>query len=245
MLATARNLVQANDPGAHTADPVLSGNPLSVTVTGSVPKKHWFAPLIGHNATSVSATSTVAWGGPVDGVAKLPLIFSWCEWYAQTGGGLPSSTVERTILFPKTSDTGCTGSNGLFVPGGFGWLTTNGNSCRAASAIGNKQTSEPGNNPSKGCATTDFGALQGKTVLLPIFDTSGGTGSSAWYHVYGYAAFTITGYFFGGQYSWNKPCTGNDRCIRGYFTRFVDAGSDFDYGSGAPQLGAWVLRLIK
>src|SRR3712207_8706517 len=49
-------------------------------------------------------------------------------------------------------------------------------------------------NPSQGCDTDDVAALVGRTVLLPIFDEAGGTGSSAWYHVYGYAAFTITAY---------------------------------------------------
>ena len=29
----------------------------------------------------------------------------------------------------------------------------------------------------------------GQTVLLPIFDDVGGSGSNAWYRVYGYAAF--------------------------------------------------------
>jgi hypothetical protein len=88
-------------------------------------------------------------------------------------------------------------------------------------------------------------ALLGRTVLLPIFDEAGGTGSSAWYHVYGYAAFRITAYHFGGQYDAGRPCKGEDRCIRGYFTRFVDAGDSFSYGPGAPSLGAWVLRLVR
>ncbi|HZH22658.1 MAG TPA: hypothetical protein VEZ18_20940, partial [Geodermatophilus sp.] len=174
------------------------------------------------------------------------LVFSWCEFAAQTGGGLPSTTTERTIVLPKKSDTGCTGPSDMFVPGGFGWLTTDGgDTCRATSRVGGRFTSEPGNNPSQGCDTGDVAALLGRTVLLPIFDEYGGTGSSAWYHVYGYAAFTITAYHFGGQYDAGEPCKGEERCIRGYFTRFVDAGDSFSYGPGAPSLGAWVLRLIR
>ena len=64
-----------------------------------------------------------------------------------------------------------------------------------------------------------------------------GTGSDAWYHVYGYAAFTITGYYFAGQYKWHKPCNGNDRCIRGYFTQFVEPSDAFFYDSTAPVSG--------
>jgi Flp pilus assembly protein TadG len=245
MLATATAIVAANNGGATSRPPVLSSAPTSVTVTGDKPVQHWFAPVIGIDSTAVSATATVAWGTPGAGTAELPLAFSWCEFAAQTGGGLPSGTTSRTILFPKTSGTGCTGPSHLFVPGGFGWLQTTGNSCQAHSAVGGRSASSTGNNPSNGCQTGDFAALRGDTVLLPIFDSSGGTGTGAWYHVYGYAAFTITGYFFGGQYSWNKPCSGSERCVAGYFTRFVDLSERFTYTNDGPDLGAAILRLVR
>ena len=38
-------------------------------------------------------------------------------------------------------------------------------------------------------------------MLLPLFVESGDTGNNAWYQVYGYAAFKLTGYHLGGQYS--------------------------------------------
>src|SRR5687768_4157383 len=135
MQGTAQQLVTANVGEADAAPPELGENPSSVTVTGSNPVEHWFAPIIGHESTGVSATATVAWGAPGGGTAALPLIFSECEWHAQTGGSMPSGEIERTITFPKTSDTGCTGSNGLFVPGGFGWLKTGGSSCKATSKL--------------------------------------------------------------------------------------------------------------
>ena len=63
--------------------------------------------------------------------------------------------------------------------------------------------------------------------------------------IYGFAAFRITGYYFAGQYSWNKPCSGSDRCIAGYFTRFVDLSERFTYTTDGPDLGAAILRLIR
>ena len=85
-----------------------------------------------------------------------------------------------------------------------------------------------------------------QTVLLPLFDQSGATGSNAWYRVYGYAAFKLTGYALGGQYNTSpKPCTGNDRCVAGYFTRFVELSDAWTYSPDAPQLGASILRLIR
>ena len=104
MLATARALVTANDGEASAAQPVLSSDPLSVTVEGSTPKEHWFAPVIGHDSTAVSAVATVGWGGPSGGTSVLPLIFSWCSFQAQTNGGLPSTTTKQTIMFSKSDD---------------------------------------------------------------------------------------------------------------------------------------------
>lgn len=247
MLATARALVVANDGEASPAQPVLSSAPLSVTVTGSTPKQHWFAPLIGHDATAVSATATVGWGGPTRGTAVLPLTFSWCEWQQQTGGGLPSGTTVRTIYFTKTSGTtGCTGPSHNIVPGGFAYIDTNPGKCEATSARNGKSYSDTGNSVPSVCSTGDFSRWIGQTVLLPLFDESGATGTNAWYHVYGYAAFKLTGYNLGGQYNTSpKPCTGNARCLAGYFTRFVDLADAFDYSPDAPQLGASILRLIR
>jgi Flp pilus assembly protein TadG len=242
MQATATQLVTANVGAAAAAPPALANN--TVTVTGNNPVQHWFAPVIGHDSTQVTATATVAWGAPGGGTAQLPLVFSTCEWDAQTNGGKPSE-IERTILFPKTSDTGCTGPNGLFVPGGFGWLKTGNTPCKATSRAGGQVDSEPGNNPPQTCSTGDVAALQNKTVLLPIFDRTGLTGTNAWYHVKGYAAFTITGYFFGGQFKWNAPCGGNDRCIKGKFVQYVEPSDAFFYDSTAPAMGAWILRLVR
>jgi Flp pilus assembly protein TadG len=247
MLATASALVAANDPDVSTAPPVLNSNPTSVTVTGDKPTEHWFAPVIGVDSTQVSASATVAWGAPGAGSAVLPITFSWCEFSQQTHGGLPSSTTVRTIWFTKTSNTvGCTGPSNLVVPGGFAYIDTDPGKCQASSAIGNRMTSKTGNSVPSDCAPLDFSAWIGKTVLLPLFDDSGLTGTNAWYRVFGYAAFRITGYALGGQYKTSPaPCGGNDRCISGYFTRFVDLSERFTWTNDGPDLGASILRLIR
>ncbi|MGR7028139.1 pilus assembly protein TadG-related protein [Geodermatophilus sp. URMC 62] len=245
--ATATALVAANAGTATAAPPVLSSRPTSVTVTGRQPTEHWFAPVLGVDATTVSATATVAWGAPGGGTAVLPLTFSWCEFSQQTGGGLPSGTTVRTIRLTKTSGTtDCTGPSHNVVPGGFGYLVTDPGQCRATSAVAGRSTSSTGNTPPADCSPADFTRFLGSTVLLPIFDQFGETGSNAWYRVYGYAAFRITGYSLGGQFGTTpRPCGGNDRCISGYFTRFVELSDDFTLDPGAPDLGAAVLRLLR
>jgi len=251
MLATATALVAANNGGATSRPPVLSSAPTSVTVTGDKPVQHWFAPIIGIDSTAVSATATVAWGNPGAGTAVLPLTFSWCEFDAQTHGGLPSGDISRTIRFTKTSATGCTGPSHNVVPGGFAYLNTDGGRCQATSARNGRSASSTGNSVPSPCSEPDFSAWLCRpghcpTVLLPLFDDWGSSGSNAWYHVYGYAAFKLTGFFLGGQFRTSpQPCTGNERCVAGYFTRFVDLSERFTYTNDGPDLGAAILRLVR
>jgi Flp pilus assembly protein TadG len=247
MLATAQALITANDTTGTAARPVLSSDPLSVTVTGGLPVEHWFAPVIGHDSTRVSATATVGWGGPSGGTAVLPLTFSWCEFEQQTHGGLPSGELVRTIYFTKTSQTtGCTGPSNLQVPGGFAYLDTDPGACAATTGIHGQWFSKTGNSVPSVCAESDFAGWLGRTVLLPLFEESGSSGNNAWYRVYGYAAFRLTGYHLGGQYSSTPtPCGGNDRCVAGYFTRFVELSDAWNYSPDAPQLGSSILRLIR
>jgi Flp pilus assembly protein TadG len=247
MLATAQALITANDGEGTAAYPVLSTAPLSVTVEGSTPQEHWFAPVLGYDSTAVTATATVGWGGPSQGTAVLPLTFSWCEFKQMTGGGLPSGTTVRTIYFTKTSNTtGCTGPSNNIVPGGFAYLDTDPGACEVTTGLGGRWMSKTGNSVPSDCATSDFSEWVGRTVLLPLFEESGETGNNAWYRVYGYAAFKLTGYSLGGQYnSTTKPCNGNERCVAGYFTRFVELSDAWNYSPDAPQLGSSVLRLIR
>ena len=247
MLATAQGLIDANDGAGTASQPTLSSVPLSVTVTGRTPVKHWFAPILGHDSTAVSAKATVGWGGPSGGTAVLPLTFSWCEFAQQTGGGMPSGTTARTIYFTKTSNTvGCTGPSNNIVAGGFAYLDTDPAKCAATTGLGGKWSSKTGNSVPSTCSTADFSKWLGQTVLLPLFDDSGMSGTNAWYRIYGYAAFRLTGYSLGGQYaSSSKPCSGNDRCVAGYFMRFVELSDAWTYSPTAPQLGSDILRLIR
>jgi Flp pilus assembly protein TadG len=245
MVATASAMVTANDGDADAAPPVLHSNPLSVTVRGSTPVQHWFAPAIGYDATAVSASATVAWGAPGAGTAVLPLTFSICSFSKQVGG--LSGTTPATILFTKTADDGCTGPSGNAVPGGFAYLDTDPGKCQATSARNERSTSSTGNSVPSVCTSADFSAWLGRVVLLPLYDAAGSTGTNAWYHVYGYAAFKLTGYQLGSsQYKTSpQPCSGNERCVAGHFVRYVDLSERFTYTSDGPVLGASILRLIR
>ncbi|MDX2356285.1 pilus assembly protein TadG-related protein [Dietzia sp. PP-33] len=237
---TAGQLVDMNTSQAdNTVSVDLVASAGKVTVDTSGTREHLFAPVLGIDESEVGATSTAGWGSPISGTAALPLAFYVCEFWAQTGGGKPSDTVERTIDFAKTSNTDCPVPQGNLVPGGFGWLAPNAGTCQAFSRIGQEVQGAPGNKGGTSCMSS----LHNKTILLPLFDQYRGQGNNAYYRVYNYAAFTITGYHLSGA-RWNSPCSGNERCIKGYFTEFLDRSDDFQYGPSTQNLGASAVYLL-
>jgi hypothetical protein len=86
-------------------------------------------------------------------------------------------------------------------------------------------------------------------LYMPIYDGDPwGTGANGTYHLKGFAAFVVTGYYLPGltAKSWltnQDYCKGNDKCIYGYFTRaLLPGGSDVGGTDGLP--GVSVIRLV-
>ena len=269
--ATAEDMARANkndgqatatfvdpDTGSPATSPTEADG--SVTVRTETVREHFFAPILGVNETAASAQASARWGYPVAGTAVLPLVLSWCELESQAGVSVirdPGGEVvgldfagiaptPHTILMTKSSRSDCTGPSNLMLPGGFGWLTPDGAVCtEVTSAVGDVVSSDPGNSPPSVCQPSDFSEWIGQTVLLPVFDTVGIGGT---YAIFGYAAFTLTGFYFAGQFAYPAgapPCRGEERCIRGTFDRFVDLSDNFDYSPLGPRLGAAVVALTQ
>lgn len=235
----------------------------SVTVRTETVTQHWFAPLIGIDQTDVAARASARWGYPAGGTAVLPLAFSWCELAQQLGItvlrnpitneviGLDipeAGTAEANVYLTKSSETTCTGPSGNLIPGGFGWLVPSPSQCAKANlTIDGWAASDTGNSPPSICSAEEFASWVGKTILIPVFDDAVGNGSSGKYKVFGFAAFKLTSYYFAGQYKplGTAPCSGNERCVRGKFVRFVDLGEDFQISPDAPKLGAVVVALTE
>lgn len=251
---TATNFALANShSGNAVADlPIVpSAGTGRVTVENSAVREHWFAPVLGVDSTQVTTRATAGWGAPIGGTAALPLILTLCEFNRYAFEGIPTG-IEQTIITTPAGNCLERGDENRpphWVPGGFGWLKpTEHKSCYTKTRIDSLAYSSPGNNMNQ----CDISAIRDRTILLPLFDSSdptssGGTGNNAWYRVHGYAAFHVTGYHFSGQ-SWDggrdAPCGGNERCVRGYFTTMVHTVPDFDYGPGAPNLGAAAVFLL-
>lgn len=246
--STADALTEANydEAGSTRGTPTVSLGAGQVTVTNPGVQSHWFAPVLGVDSTEVSASATVGWGAISTATAALPLTFSLCEFRLQTGGGAPSGTTERLIKLSKDARTDCTGPSNNVVPGGFGWVKTDpGGGCAATSSVGGRLSSDTGNVVPNACKDSGYlDGLVGTTILLPIFDAAGGNGNNAWYQVYGFAAFRLSGYFFQNKYQQSPGGCGKDQCLRGYFTGFVDL-ADVPHAPGAPDLGARVVYLTR
>ena len=86
----------------------------------------------------------------------------------------------------------------------------------------------------------------GKTVLLPIFDQSGAHRQQRLVPRLRLRRLQADRLLLRRPVQDQpKPCNGNDRCITGYFTRFVELSDAWNYSPDAPQLGASILRLIR
>lgn len=235
-----------------------------------------FAAAIGYDGLTVTADATVAWGPPA-GLATLPLTFSRCEWesfgvpgFVENGpshflhhsaavidgempptAGYPYADRNVVIYFHGSEDgRDCHASpSGQDLPGGFGWLDTNGNGCQADALIGAWVSVDTGSSPSNGCSSSYMNSLIGQVVFIPYFDDHRGNGSNAEYHIYGFGAYYLTGYYLGGQYkekslnTGSYACGGNERCIDGYFLGDWVV-NDGEIGPG-PDLGVSVIKFVS
>jgi len=216
--------------------------------------------------TTVYACAQAEWGAPST-ATTVAYTISACTWddYTSQGQTLappPPYSPPYTSLVPldtvvyehgKTNSTICpaqyqepSGSDG---PGNFGWTTDSG-SC-SVTISNNTYTGTTGASASSDCLTALYNAWSTQsTIYLPVYTTTSGTGSNLIYTLKGFAAFTLTGYYFPGsanqqakEKDWvtnQYPCNGSNFCLSGFFTHGLipTAGS-----LGGPNLGAYVIKL--
>lgn len=238
----------ALDGAAGTLTPVFSGKTVTVTdrtqnADGSGAVRHTLASLIGVSPTTVHASATAEWGNAKSGPV-LPLALAYCEFAGVSMGTL--STIQYDTNKP------CKGPSGQPLAGGFGWLDIAHGDCEGFIDLDTPLVgSNPGLSAPNSCSSV-FADLEGKTVLIPIYDGSVGSGGQkGQLHIHSFAAFTVTGWKLTGNGNSvlnnpdpnAPPCTGNCRAIQGFFTRIVEIGGDWEIGG--PDSGVVVVRLIK
>jgi hypothetical protein len=197
----------------------------------------------GYNGTPGSAVYPP---GPMDSLAPTGY-----------GVGNPWSASWQRTVYTKGSPTTCPTWNGHTAPGGFAQLDTN-TVCSVSTSNNAWYHGQPGN--STPCPTATFNGLVGTIVYLPVFDCmtpapvtidpstdcNSGSGNNTYYHVSGYAAFYLTGWYFssGTQPSIVNgvtPCSNGDRCMMGWFTKDLLTAAELNAlianTPGAPNYG--------
>ena len=157
---------------------------------------------------TVSATATAAWG-PLQTGTTLPFTFSECEFDNlpdDDDDGVPDGTA---YVYSKAggqnSDPILTcesrTSSGGTVEGGFGWLDITGRACSVQLDVGDTITGpgNPGNDNLLKKSPCSESLVQNTEVLLPLFSSVTGTGSSATYTIAGFVGFIVTGYQLSGS----------------------------------------------
>jgi Putative Flp pilus-assembly TadE/G-like len=250
----------------------LDGNTVEVetsteTATGSDALDMFFARIVGFDSMTVAAQAKVAWGTPLS-ATTIPLIISDCEW-ERTDTGWPAGDPESLPIYPATLPAAtlvtltfhqaqqtdpCNAHPGFdadgdgILPGGFGWLDAAGD-CTTSLIEDNWADADPGSSPSTGCSAAEMRSLFfGGPVLIPYFSDVVEQGNNGQYLIAGYGGFVVAGYNFGGQFREFRPpltglpCTGNTRCMTGWFVNYVDISGSGDLGG--EDRGFTIVKLI-
>ena len=208
---------------------------------GTSKVRPFFAQVIGWEGATVKASATAIWGYPRTVRVNLPLIISECEFPRTT----PVPTPERVLYFHDGNNAEtCNAMAGMdtdgdgVLAGGFGWLLSDG--CDAMLTADLWYSVDPGTSPPASCSPVGFESLMEKEIPIPIFDDLEMVGAGGRYHLVGFGLFHVTGYNFGGQYKEpaTPPCSGDERCISGYFASGV-------VYEGEPGGEDWGFAIVK
>jgi Flp pilus assembly protein TadG len=190
-LATASSLVTKNSGqvGATLSTPTVAVNTTTqqVTVTARAQQKHWFAPVLGRSASTVSGTSVAAWAGISRATADIPIAISKCQFDKMQRG---------TVITLYPSEAGTCGTGTAAVPALI-WLNTDASACKTSDlAVGATLSrylpTSRSDMPAK-CRPSGFGSFPlssvvDKQVHIPVFEQASATAAPK---VYGFVAFDV------------------------------------------------------
>jgi Flp pilus assembly protein TadG len=239
----------ANDSAANVATPVLGASSVSVATStrdssGAGSLALAFAPVLGIESKTVGATATADWGSPLTGPAAIGMTFAPCVFKL-------NGAIQVISMHGDSGGTSCssTSPSGKLLPGGFGWLKDTSGNCKATVTAGTSAivSSSTGVSLPPGCEAL-LTSMVNETILLPVYSDLGGTGSSGYYQIRGWAAFKLLGYNFPGLSYRNQTyagahCKGDCKGIIGQFISFVSLDDQFTLGG--PNLGTSVVTLTK
>lgn len=208
-------------------------------------------------ASWVADGPTGAWPGYGGaGRPPMPARYTW-----------PNTPGQEVIIYlhGNTVDNNCPNSNGRDTGGGFGYLDPASGTCSSLVTTGNWAQIDTGNSATNTCQTA-LRNLHGTVIKVPVFnclfrDNTAPTwdpktdtthsclantgGGNTYYHIEGWALFYLSGYKIGGGPADEKasvvngvvPCSGNLRCISGWFLKGTLEATSITYTPGGPNYG--------
>lgn len=201
---------------AQLVNATISGNTVTVTVESTI--NHFFAGIIGHPSTTVSAKGVASWDGVYRMEAALPFGVDRCvideRPLSESGSKVRIATQTNPHAVP------CDGTPASFAysDGAFTPLNTNApyNRCALTVQAGDsKRTSIKAGAP-LGCSNNDLNRMlrSGDPVVLPVYDSKTGTGFNTHYNIVGFAAFEVVEYCLAPAVaSVGTPCSGTVQWI--------------------------------
>jgi hypothetical protein len=249
--ATAQQFANANanDDAANVITPIIGSNSVTVTTStregdGAGALALSFAPILGIESETVAATAVASWGAPKTGPAALAMTFAPCVFKL-------NGAIQVISMHGDSGGTACssTSPSGKVLPGGFGWLKDSAGTCQATVTAGTNAivSGSTGVSLPPGCEQL-LTSMADDVVMLPVYSDLGGTGSSAYFEIRGWAAFKLLGWNFPGFSHDNQTyagahCKGSCKGIIGKFISFVSLDDRFTLGG--PSLGTSVVELSE
>jgi hypothetical protein len=258
----------AKDNLTNVASTIVDKTSKKVTVTTNaqdstgVHFSTFFARIFGTDTTNIGAVAEARWGGVESGFAALPIAFSSCEVDSSVLADGSTQFLLSHGSGAGKKDTCHDSASGLEIPGGFGWLVTGGSCSVSVDLASPWVSSNTGNNPQTNCAATLQGwkdkliAGQKVVALLPVFDSTSGTGTGAKFHLTAFAAIDLMGWDLANQdpFHYMPPAAqafkdaggwkNSDLGIVGKFVRYVALDEAFEVG-GPTTYGGTAVHLSK
>lgn len=219
----------------------------TVTVTIQRPAPNFLAQVFGIGSVTVHASAAARAGLPVSVYGAAPIVVSK-QHPLLSGPGCPCFNQETTIPLDKQGAPGAfgfvdfdnTGSNGN--PPLAGWIS---NGYPGELDLG-KYDSDPGAKMN-GLLAGALNGVEGTDLLFPVFDTLGGTGSTAQYNVIGWVGFHLDCFGLALSSTNCQNQNGNNQTLTGYFTKVIWNGLLSTSGSNnnEPDYGVYSVNLVN
>jgi Flp pilus assembly protein TadG len=220
----------------------------TVTVTIRRPAPGFFSSVLGVGPATVQAKAAARAGLPIAVYGAAPIVVNKLH-PLLSGPGCPCFNQETTLPLDKQG-----------APGAFGFVDfdnsgSNGNPPLSAWITSGYQgeldlglyDSDPGAKMN-GVLTGALNGREGTDLLFPVFDTLGGTGSTAQYDIIGWVGFHLDCFGLAVSSTDCQNQNGNNQTLTGYFTQVIWKGllsSSGSNPSNEPDYGVDTVNLVN